>query len=143
MPIAADILATLPNPLLVLIFSKFPIREVIRCFVLSKIWSFFYVHLSQNTLSSFLLMGTVKPNLDPLSIVIFEKIIIDNGGFTFIQLHFTGSGGFTCIQLHFLMGWCQEEKLEIYSSNPMEMGKVSNYKVWCLREKQCWRIYKC
>lgn len=81
MPPAADILSTLPDPLLGLILSKIPIREAVRCSVLSKRWRFLYTQIPQLTLSPILLLPNINPDSDPdpdpdpLSAARVEKII--------------------------------------------------------------------
>jgi hypothetical protein len=77
MPAAADILSTLPEPLLGLILSKIPIREAVRCSVLSKRWRFLYAQIPRLTLSPFLLLGSVNRDPDPLSLATVEKIIFN------------------------------------------------------------------
>lgn len=75
MPPVADILSTLPNPLLGLILSKLPIREAVRCSVLSKRWKFLYTQIPQLTLSPILLVPTTSRDPNPDSVATVEKII--------------------------------------------------------------------
>jgi hypothetical protein len=64
MPIASDKFSSLPNDLLCFILSKIPIREAVRCSVLSQRWRFLYTQIPQLTLSPYLLLGPVTPTLE-------------------------------------------------------------------------------
>lgn len=65
----------LPDPLLGLILSKIPIREAVRCSVLSKRWRFVYAQIPQLTLSPILLVSNIDPYPYPLLVATVEKII--------------------------------------------------------------------
>lgn len=48
-----DIISTLPDPVLSIILSKIPIREAVRCSILSKRWKFLYTQIPRLLLSPF------------------------------------------------------------------------------------------
>lgn len=74
MPPTSDMISLLPDDLLCLILSRIPVKEAIRCSILSKRWRFLYTEISQLTLSPHLLLGPyVTPN--PFSILTVENII--------------------------------------------------------------------
>eukprot|EP00253_Pinus_taeda_P022842 PITA_22842 len=73
MPPTSDMISLLPDDLLCPILSRIPVKEAIRCSILSKRWRFLYTQIFQITLSPYLLLGPVTP--DPLSIAKVENII--------------------------------------------------------------------
>eukprot|EP00253_Pinus_taeda_P021398 PITA_21398 len=69
-----DKFSSLPNDILACILSKVPIREAVRCSILSRRWRFLYTQIPQLIFSPYLLLqGSVTP--DPLSISMAENAI--------------------------------------------------------------------
>eukprot|EP00253_Pinus_taeda_P035053 PITA_35053 len=58
MAVAPDRLSELPNSILSLILSKLPIRDTIKCSVLSKRWRFLYTEIPDLSLSPYHLLST-------------------------------------------------------------------------------------
>eukprot|EP00253_Pinus_taeda_P015591 PITA_15591 len=73
MPPTSNMISLLPDDLLCPILSRIPVKEAIRCSILSKRWRFLYTQIFQITLSPYPLLGPVTP--DPLSIAKVENII--------------------------------------------------------------------
>lgn len=72
---APDMFSKLPDELLSSILSLIPIKEAVRCSVLSKRWRYLYTQMPQLTFSPYFIMGSRSVNPNPLSVATVENII--------------------------------------------------------------------